>query len=96
MTRIFLTPKSNITTAEMAEGFSKYCPNVVLTQNQDKADYLLEAAETVSVDEGTTYKRWHFTLMNADGDVLMATHPEIHFGHKTKHHFEDVCKFINK
>jgi hypothetical protein len=33
--RIFLTSKSNITTAEVAEGFSKYCPNVVLTQNQD-------------------------------------------------------------
>jgi hypothetical protein len=63
--QIFLSPKSNITTAEIAEGFAKYCPNVVLTQ----ADYVLEAAETVRADEGTTYHKWHFTLMNKDGDV---------------------------
>ena len=94
--RIFLSAKSNITTAEIAEGFAKYCPNVVLTQNDAKADYFLEAAETVGADEGTTYHKWHFTLMNKDGDVLLTTHPESHWGSKTKHHFQSVCKFINK
>jgi hypothetical protein len=94
--RLYLSPKSNITTAEVAEGFSKYCPNIVLTQNETKADYVLEAAETVSADEGTTYNHWHFTLMNAEGDVLMTTHPEAHWGKRFKHHFESVCKFINK
>ena len=67
--RIFLSPKSNITTAEVAEGFSKYCPYIVLTQNEAKADYVLEAAETISANEGTTHKHWHFTLMNHDGDA---------------------------
>jgi hypothetical protein len=94
--RIFLSPKSNITTAQVSEGFSKYCPNVVLTQNDAKADYILEAAETVGTNEGTTYSYWHFTLMNKDGDVLMTTHPEVHFRKRFKHHFEAVCKFINK
>lgn len=94
--RIILSPKSNISTAQIAEGFAKYCPNVVLTQNDAKADYILEAAETVSADDGTTYNRWHFTLMNKDGDVLMTTHPEMHFGKAFKHHFETVCKFVNK
>jgi hypothetical protein len=93
---IFLTTKSNITTAEIAEGFSKYCPNVALTQNQDKADYLLEAAETMGADDGSTHRHWHLTLMNPEGDVLVTTHPEMHFGHKYKHHFESICKFINK
>jgi hypothetical protein len=94
--RIFLSEKSNVTTAEIAEGFSKYCPNVVLTQNEAKADYVLEAAEKVSADEGTTSRNWHFTLMNHDGDVLMTTHPEMHFGNRFKHHFQAVCKFVNK
>jgi hypothetical protein len=94
--RIFLSPKSNITTAQVAEGFAKYCPNVVLTQNDAKADYILEAAETVSSDEGTSSSHWHFTLMNKDGDILLTTHPEIHFTKRFKHHFEAVCKFINK
>jgi hypothetical protein len=94
--RIYLSPKSNITTSEVAEGFTKYCPNIVLTQNEAKADYLLEAAETMGADDGRTYRHWHFTLMNAEGDVLMTTHPELHFGKMFKHHFEQVCKFINK
>jgi hypothetical protein len=63
-------------------------PNVVRTQNEAKADYVLEAAETVSASEGTTQRHWHFTLMNPDGDVVLATHPETHFRHKFKHHFE--------
>ena len=94
--RIYLSSKSNITTSEVAEGFGKYCPNIVLTQNEAKADYVLEAAETVSAHEGTTHERWHFTLMNANGDILMTTHPEFHFGKVVKHHFEAVCKFVNK
>jgi hypothetical protein len=67
-----------------------------IPEHEKKADYVLEAAETVSASEGTTYRHWHFTLMNSDGDVLMTTHPEIHFGNKMKHHFEEVCKFINR
>jgi hypothetical protein len=94
--RIFLSPKSNINTSEIAEGFSKYCPNVVVTQSEDKANYILEAAETMSASEGTTSRHWHFTLMNPGGDVLMTTHPEAHFTHRYKHHFESVCKYINK
>jgi len=70
-TRIFLSPKSNITTAQVSEGFAKACPNIVVTQNEEKADYILEAAETASANEGTTYHQWHFTLMNRDGDVLL-------------------------
>ncbi len=94
--RVVLSPKSNIATAEVAGGFAKYCPNVVVTENQAKADYILEAAETMSADDGTTYRHWHFTLMNKDGDVLMTTKPEMHFGNKFKHHFEAACKYINK
>src|ERR1700719_2956613 len=68
--RIFLSPKSSISTSEIAEGFAKNCPNVVLTQNESKADYVLEAAETTSASDGTTSRHWHFALMNSDGDVL--------------------------
>jgi len=67
-----------------------------VTQNEEKADYIFEAAETQSASEGTTYNHWHFTLMNRDGDVLLATHPETHFAHRMKHHFQSLCKYINK
>lgn len=40
---VVLAPKSNIETTTVSEGFAKYCPNVVATENASKADYVLEA-----------------------------------------------------
>jgi len=93
--RIILSPKSNLDTATVSEGFSKYCPNVVITENESKADYVLEAASTTTVFDGDSHSHWHFTLLDKEGDVLMTTHPETHFSHRFKHHFESVCKYIN-
>ena len=92
---IVLSPKSNLDTATIAEGFAKSCPNVVVTENQSKADYVLEASNRETYSEGNSHSRWHFTLMSVDGDVLITTHPEAHFTHRFKHHFESVCKYIN-
>ena len=105
--RIFLSPKSNITTAEIAEEFAKYCPDVTITQDAAKADYVLQEAETASEEKGTNYRLWSFTpthergtwdivmVTNARGDVLMATPPKKRW-RKYKHHFEAVCKFAVK
>ena len=93
--RVILSPKSNLDTASVSEGFAKYCPNVVVTENEAKADYVLEASSKTTYSEGDSYSHWHFTLLNKDGDVLMTTHPEAHFAHRFKHHFESVCKYIN-
>jgi hypothetical protein len=93
--RVILTPKSNLDTASVSEGFAKYCPNVVVTENASKADYLLEASSKTTYSDGDSSSHWHFTLLNKDGDVLMTTHPEAHFAHRFKHHFESVCKYIN-
>lgn len=92
---VILSPKSNLDTASVSEGFAKYCPNVVVTENEAKADYVLEASSRTDYSDGDSYSRWHFTLLNKDGDVLMTTHPEAHFRHRFKHHFESVCKYIN-
>ncbi len=92
---VILSPKSNLDTASISEGFAKYCPNVVITENESKADYLLEASSKTTYTDGDSSSHWHFTLFNKDGDVLMTTHPERHFAHRFKHHFESVCKYIN-
>jgi len=92
---LILSPKSNLDTASVAEGFTKYCPNVVVTENEAKADYVLEASSKTTYSDGGSYSHWHFTLLNKDGDVLMTTHPETHFTRRFKHHFESVCKYIN-
>lgn len=93
--RIILSPKSNLDTATVSEGFAKYCPNVVITESDAKADYVLEASSTTKAVDGQSHSEWHFTLLNKDGDVLMTTHPETHFTHRFKHHFESVCNYIN-
>jgi hypothetical protein len=90
--RVFLSPKSNIATGEISEGFSKYCPNVVLTQHEEKADYLLEAFKDRKTVSGTSNRRWYLTLMNLDGDILVATTNS----KNSKQDFEAVCTFINK
>ena len=92
---VILSPKSNLDTASVSEGFAKYCPNVVVTENEAKADYVLEASSKTTFSEGDSFSHWHFTLLSKDGDVLMTTHPERHFTHKFKHHFESVCEYIN-
>lgn len=98
--RVMLSPKSNLDTASVSEGFSKYCPNVVVTENEAKADYVLEAVNKTTYSDGDSSSHWHFTLMNKDGDVLMTTHPEQHFkdsvkGQRFKHHFVSLCQYIN-
>jgi hypothetical protein len=92
---VILSPKSNLDTASISEGFAKYCPNVLVTENESKADYVLEASNRTTYSDGDSYSHWHFTLLSKDGDVLMTTHPERHFTHRFKHHFESVCKYIN-
>lgn len=93
--RVILSPKSNLDTSSVSEGFAKYCPNVMMTENEAKADYVLEASSKTTYSDGNSYSHWHFTLLNKDGDVLMTTHPETHFTHRFRHHFESVCKYIN-
>lgn len=92
---VILSSKSNLDTASVSDGFAKYCPNVVVTENESKADYVLEASSKTTYSEGTSQSHWHFTLLSKDGDVLMTTHPEVHFRHIFKHHFESVCNYIN-
>lgn len=76
---VILSPKSNLDTATVSEGFAKYCPNVVVTENEAKADFVLEASSKTTYADGDSYSHWHFTLLDKEGDVLMTTHPERHF-----------------
>jgi hypothetical protein len=92
---VILSPKSTLDTASVSEGFAKYCPNVVVTENEAKADYVLEASSKTVFSDGDSSSQWHFTLLDKDGDILMTTHPERHFTNRYKHHFESVCKYIN-
>jgi predicted solute-binding protein len=81
---VVLAPKSTTDTATVSEGFAKNCPNVAVTENASKADYVLEALKS---QQGL----WHIALLSKDGDLLMATH----FTHSLSDHYKPACKYIN-
>jgi hypothetical protein len=81
---VVLAPTSNIDMATVSEAFAKNCPNVAVTENASKADYVLEALKS---PEGL----WHIALLSKDGDLLMATH----FTHSLNDHYKSACKYIN-
>lgn len=93
---VLLSPKSTIDTAEIVKGFAKGCSNVVVTTNESKADYVLEATAETRLIDGTSYtNRWHFTLMNHDGDVVWTMNPG-HIPPRAKRYFEEACRNINQ
>jgi hypothetical protein len=66
---VLLSPKSNLDTASVSDGFAKYCPNVVVTENEAKAEYVLEAVNHTTYSDGDSHSQWHFTPVSKDGDV---------------------------
>jgi hypothetical protein len=87
--RIALTPKSTVPIAVLADGMDKNCSGVVLTLDNSKADYLLEATTTEKFNDGNSIIHAQFTLFSLNGDVLF---------HTTTHRYQtamkDVCKAI--
>ncbi len=66
------------------KGFQNKCPNVSLTLDQAKADYIMEATEN------DRQNRYEITLFNNKGDAIYRTET-IRVGNAMK----DVCKVIN-
>jgi hypothetical protein len=86
---IALTPKSTVPIAVLADGMDKTCVGVVLTLDQSKADYLLEATTTEKFNDGNSIIRAQFTLFATNGDVLFHTTTR-----KYKNAMKDVCNAI--
>ena len=53
--RIALSPRSTVPMSVVARGMDKKCSGIILTTDASKADYLLEASETVDMRNGTDY-----------------------------------------
>src|SRR5712692_10298563 len=66
-TRMSLTPRSNVSTSEVGKELDHRCPNVVITDDSQKAAYNLEAWNT-----GRGRKPYQFTLFK-DGDRVFST-----------------------
>jgi hypothetical protein len=93
--RIFLTGtdqtlgnRSNVSGAEIGNSLDKHCLEVVLTIEQQRADYLLEAKNTGA---GAGRKPYKFTLFDHTSDRVFST--EIS---RLDSAVKDVCAYIQK
>lgn len=81
--KLFMSPASNVPSAEVLKNLSDRCPNVSITLNSHESDFMLEA------------KGWpghyRFTLYKKGGDALFATQTQ--YLHNA---VKDVCHYINK
>ena len=80
--RLVLSPRSTVPPAEVMRHLSSHCPNVSITQDSKKSDFMLEAWGWSG-----NYK---FTVFAHGGDAVYAT-STMRLGNAVK----DVCKYIN-
>jgi len=86
--KIALTNASTIASADIVKDMSKQCPNVTVTLDSSKADYMLEASGEGHAGNGE-YLKYKFTLFDRDGDALYSTST-----HHLSNAVKDVCNFI--
>jgi len=93
--RIFLTGtdqtlgnRSNVSAAEVGKSLDKHCPEVVLTIEQGKAEYLLEARDTGA---GPARKPYKFTLFGHSADRVFSTETS-----RVDSAVKDVCVYVQK
>ena len=85
-----LSPDSNVSPADVQKGLNKSCPEVVLTMDSGKADFILSANVDSRVIDGTVYEgRSGYALFNSSGDLVFSTKTRY-----SKNAIKDVCRFI--
>ncbi|SRR6266567_4290343 len=91
--RIFLTGtdqtlgnSSNVSAAEIGKALDKHCPEAVLTIEQQRADYSLQAKNTGA---GAARKPYKFTLFDATSDRVFSTETS-----RLDSAVKDVCAFV--
>ncbi len=79
--KIFLSPASNVPKAEVMKNLSDKCPNVSITLDPKKSDFMIEARWV---------GRYEFTVFKHGGDAVYGT--QTSFLHNA---VKDVCNYVN-
>lgn len=86
--RISVRANSNVSKAEIGKALDSHCPDVGITVDVEKADYLLEAINTGA---GVARKPYKFSLFNHDGDYVFSTQTA-----RVDSSVKGICTFIEK
>jgi hypothetical protein len=80
--RIFLSPSSTISSADIVRDLNSKCSNDSLTIDSRNSDYMLEATRWPD--------HYKFTLFRRGGDAVFSTST-----HLMSNSVKDVCHFVN-
>jgi len=82
--KIFLSPGSNVPRPEVMKNLSDKCPNVSITNDPKKSDFMVEARFAPYRD------RYEFTVTRKGGDLVYSTETTL-----LHNAVKDVCHYIN-
>lgn len=82
--KVFLSPASNVPTAEVMKNLSDRCPNVTITPDPKKSDFMVEARFAPYRD------RYEFTVRKKGGDYVYSTQTTL-----LHNAVKDVCHYVN-
>jgi hypothetical protein len=82
--KLFNSPRSTVSAAELSRGFASHCPAVHITDNLEGATYKLEA-----IDNELVRKPYKFALFDSKGDNIFSTETRL-----LPSAIKDVCNFI--
>jgi hypothetical protein len=80
--KLFLSPASTVSSAELMKHIVEKCPNVAMTLDSKKSDYMLEA--------GGWSGSYRFTVYQHGGTAVYSTTTRM-----LSNAVKDVCKFVN-
>jgi hypothetical protein len=80
--RVVISPRSTVYRGDILKNLGEKCPNVTITQDSKKSDFMLEAVGWSG--------NYHFTVYKHGGDAVYATQTQW-----LSNAVKDVCKFVN-
>jgi hypothetical protein len=80
--RLYMSKRSMVPAGEIVRHLQERCPNVTITMDDKKSDYMLDAMGWSG--------RYRFTLYRHGGDVVFSTTTQM-----LTNSVKDVCKYIN-
>ena len=80
--RLFLSPRSTVPPPEILKHLGSHCPNVALTSEAKRSDYMLVAWGWSG--------NYRFTLFQHGGDIVYGTSTVM-----LSNAVKDVCKYVN-
>ena len=87
-TKVVVAPRSTMATSQLLKGFRESCPDVTVTSDEGRADYVVEA---YGPNIAEFLKHYRITLFDRQGKAVFSTDK-----HSPGAATKEVCKFLSQ